>query len=82
MCKPLKARWQQGDQMSLLKNHPKCTPTLFCQNRYLHYFYRGKIVATKFGLCTAAIFGKMPKVNNHPKGEKALNLVTLDGSLF
>jgi hypothetical protein len=51
MCKPLKARWQQGDQMSLLKNDPKCSPTLFCQNQYLHNFYRGKIVATKFGLC-------------------------------
>jgi hypothetical protein len=25
-----------------VKNHPKCFPTIFCQNWYLHNFYRGK----------------------------------------
>jgi hypothetical protein len=28
---------KQGDQISLWKNHPKCSPNIFCQIQYINY---------------------------------------------
>jgi hypothetical protein len=38
---------EQGDQMSLQENRPKCSTIPFCQNKYIFFFLEK--VASKFG---------------------------------
>jgi hypothetical protein len=66
----------QGDLMSLLKNHPKCSPTNL--SKLTHNLNHGKS-SQKCGLHRG--FKKnLPKVNNRPLGENSPNLVTLPGT--
>jgi hypothetical protein len=65
---------QQGDQMSLRKNWPTCSPTRFF-SEFAHDFIRGETLLKKFGLLLQ--FKKEQKVNNRPIAENLPNLVTL-----
>jgi hypothetical protein len=57
--------------MSVSKSRPKCTSTIFCQNKYITGASSPKI------LRYFSNFQKLPKVNNRPMGENSPNLVTL-----
>jgi hypothetical protein len=68
------ALWIQGDQMSLWKSRPKCSPTHFLsKQKRSPKFFAGSV-----------IFQKIPDVNNHPMDENSPNLVTMhmDRQLF
>jgi hypothetical protein len=70
----------QGDQMSLRKNRPKCSPIhFFCQKLYIIYTLV-KISPTFWA--TSVIFEKTLKVNKRPLVENSPNLVTLPACLF
>jgi hypothetical protein len=63
-------RCRQGDQMSLWRNRPNCSPTSFFASFTVEK--SSPIVWPTF-----VIFKKQPKVNNRPIGENSPNLVTL-----
>jgi hypothetical protein len=49
--------------------------SIFCENYYMHSFYRGK--CSPIIWATSVIFIKLPKENSHTRGENFHNLVTL-----
>jgi hypothetical protein len=53
-----------------VKNGPKCSPPLFCQNFDVENS-SPKVWAT------SVILKQLPKVNSHPKMKKSTNVVTL-----
>jgi hypothetical protein len=59
-----------GDQMSLTKNFPKCSPTIFIK---INTVENSSLLLS----ATFLIFKKLPKVNNSPRGENLTVLVTL-----
>jgi hypothetical protein len=67
----------QGDQMSLLKNRPKCSPTNFL-TKLMHYLYHGKSSPKLWA--TFVIFKKTEQSKPSPMDKFSPNLVTLTRS--
>jgi hypothetical protein len=67
----------QGDQMSLWKSRPKCSPT-HVLSHLLHNYKRGeKLHKFLYYFCNLQ---KMPKVNSRPMSENLPDLVTMGAS--
>jgi hypothetical protein len=64
----------QGDQLRFLKISLKTCPSLFYQNNDINF----TVVNSSPQVCaTSVILNNLPKVKNHPIGEKSPDLVTL-----
>jgi hypothetical protein len=68
--------FNQGDQKSLRRSRPKCSPTRFFDKIYIYRTETLEKDGHKFALLL--LFSKkLPNVNNHPIGENLPNLVIL-----
>jgi hypothetical protein len=71
--------FKQGDQMSVWKSRPKCSPTHF-RSELMQNFNLGNGSSWKCASFESLI--KQHKVNKHPLGEKSPNPITLPLNLI
>jgi hypothetical protein len=67
---------RQGDQMSLWKIRPKCSPTHFCEI-HKNITYTAENKSLQIYKCYFWKFSRTFRVNNRPIGKKSPNLATL-----
>jgi hypothetical protein len=73
----LKLTWEQGDQLSVWKIRPKCSPNPFYQSQCIIFIVEKHSPKVR---ATVGSFQKLTKVNNIPKDENSTILVTLPGT--